>query len=183
MFDITRDPLLANNGLWICGYSNTGALVHTQAVRRYDCTTHSLHTHLRDHRHAYITPGSTPDPDQTFYVGPRILHQLTGTLCYHGDFWLQSRGLQSQRLIALLSRLMIETMVTAWDPDAVFALVPRKLAEKGLGLWYGYPHCVPGQWVLHDTQITDEDHFIWMDREDMLELSHRPLPGIDPLRC
>ncbi len=128
-------------------------------------------------RHKYITPDTTPDPDLTFYSGPDVLQTITGDVCYHGEFWLRARGLggpRSQGATSLLSRILFEIMVGAWNPSFVFALVPKQLAEKGAHLRYGYTHCEPGHWLGPDQQVTEEDYLIWMDADDMARALARP---------
>ena len=173
MFDTASSFIDHRNGFWICGFSPDGELIHTQAVRFLDLAGVTLQEHLHTHRHKYITPDSTPDPDQTHFIGPNALNVITGRVCYHGEFWLRARGLggpRSQGATALLSRLLLEIMVYSWAPDFVFALVPKRLAEKGTHLRYGYTRCEPGRWMGPDHQITDEDHLIWMGRADLAGL-------------
>jgi len=176
MFDVASSYIDHTNGFWVCGFDPNGELTHTQAVRLLDLSDMSLGTHLRIHRHKYITPDSTPDPDKTFYSGPSALDTVTGQVCYQGEFWLRGRGLggpRSQGATALLSRLLLEIMVGAWNPSFVFALVPQKLASKGAHLRYGYPHCEYGQWIGPDQQVTEEDYLIWMEAKDMARMIAR----------
>jgi hypothetical protein len=170
MFDVECSFVDHSNGFWICGFAPDGELIHTQAVRLLDLQGASLAEHLELHRHKYITPDSTPDPDKTTYVGPRSLETITGKVGYHGDFWLRSKGLAGPRshgATAALSRILLEMAGLTWNLSYMFALVPKALAAKGAHLRYGYVHCEPGRWVGPDRQITDEDHLIWMNSEDM----------------
>ncbi|WP_298842433.1 hypothetical protein [uncultured Roseobacter sp.] len=176
MFDVASSYIDRGNGFWICGFNPNGELIHTQAVRLLDLTGTTLATHLHDHRHKYITPDTTPDPDQTFYSGPEALRIITGKVCYQGDFWLRARGLggpRSQGATALLSRVLLEVMVGAWTPSFVFAFVPKQLGAKGAHLRYGYNHCEPGRWLGPDMQVTEEDYLIWMGANDMANLVGR----------
>lgn len=173
MFDVTSSYVDQSNGFWVCAFNPAGELIHTQAVRLMDLSGISLATHLNNHRHKYITPDTTPDPDLTYYSGPEALHMITGKVCYQGDFWLRGRGLGGPRSLgatSLLSRLLLEIMVGAWNPAFVFALVPKQLAAKGAHLRYGYCHCEPGRWLGPDQQATEEDHLIWMDSKDMANM-------------
>lgn len=173
MFDVSNSYIDASNGLWICGFDREGDLIHTQAVRLFDLSGTTLAMHLNDHRHKYITPDSTPDPDLTFYTGPEALRTITGRVCYQGDFWIRSRGLggpRSQGATSLLSRVLLEMMVAVWNPSYVFALIPKQLAAKGAHLRYGYTHCEPGRWLGPDQQVTDEDYLIWMAGSDLANL-------------
>ncbi len=170
MFDTASSFVDATNGFWICGFDHTGDLIHTQAARLLDLKDQSLEAHLYTHRHKYITPDSTPDPDETVFTGPRALASITGKIVYQGDFWLPSRGLggpRSQGATPVLSRILFELAKASWDPDFIFALVPKRLAAKGAHLRYGYTHCEPGVWMGPDRQVTDEDYLIWMSAEDM----------------
>ncbi|MEL6643298.1 MAG: hypothetical protein AAFQ79_05125 [Pseudomonadota bacterium] len=170
MFDTASSYVDESNGFWVCGFNQDGDLVHTQAARLLDLGDVSLARHMNVHRHKYITPGTTPDPDQTYYSGPDALTRITGRVCYHGDFWLPSSGLggpRSQGATALLSRILFEVIHHSWHPDFVFALVPKQLAAKGAHLRYGYSHCEPGQWLGPDQQVTEEDFLVWMSARDM----------------
>lgn len=170
MFDVASSFVDATNGFWICGFDRDAKVIHTQAARLLDLGTATLDHHLRDHRHKYITPDTTPDPDVTFYEGPQALTSITGTVCYHGDFWLPSQGLgglRSQGATGLLSRLLFEMVSHGWSPDFMFALVAKRLAAKGAHLRYGYSHCEAGRWIGPDKQITEEDYLIWMSRRDL----------------
>jgi len=176
MFDVASSYIDHTNGFWVCGFNTNGELVHTQAVRLLDLTETSLATHLNIHRHKYITPDTTPDPDLTFYSGPEALKTITGKVCYQGDFWLRASGLggpRSQGATALLSGILLQIMISSWKPSFVFAFVPQRLAAKGAHLRYGYSHCEPGRWVGPDQQVTEEDYFIWMGANDMANMAAR----------
>lgn len=176
MFDVASSYIDRTNGFWVCGFNSNGELIHTQAVRLLDLSDVSLATHLNIHRHKYITPDSTPDPDLTFYSGPEALHTITGKVCYQGEFWLRASGLggpRSQGATSLLSRILLEIMVGTWNPSFVFALVPNQLAAKGAHLRYGYCHCEPGRWLGPDQQVTEEDYLIWMGANDMTNMLSR----------
>lgn len=176
MFDVASSYIDHTNGFWVCGFNANGELVHTQAVRLLDMSHASLATHLKIHRHKYITPDTTPDPDRTFYAGPEALEMITGQVCYQGDFWLRASGLggpRSQGATSLLSGILLELVSSVWNPDFVFAFVPQRLGSKGAHLRYGYSHCEPGRWIGPNQQITEEDYFIWMTARDMANLTAR----------
>jgi hypothetical protein len=179
MFDVASSYIDASNGFWVCGFGPDGELIHTQAVRLLNLSGVSLGEHLDTHRHKYITPDTTPDPDLTYYSGPNALAKITGSrVCYHGDFWLQSSGLggmRSQGATSVFSRILFEIMQFCWKPEYVFALVPLPLAAKGAHLRYGYSHCEPGKWVGPDNQTTDVDYMVWMSAADIANaLSREP---------
>ncbi len=170
IFDTASSFIDETNGFWICGFNEADELVHTQAVRLLDLSGISLGKHLDMHRHKYIVPDTTPDPDLTFFQGPEALKSVTGSVGYHGDFWLPSLGLggpRSQGATSLLSRLLFEILHQAWKPDFVFAFVPKQLAAKGAHLRYGYSHCEPGKWIGPDQQVTNEEYLVCMNASDI----------------
>lgn len=170
LFDTASSFIDETNGFWICGFNEADELVHTQAVRLLDLSGITLGKHLDMHRHKYIVPDTTPDPDLTFFQGPEALKIVTGLVGYCGDFWLPSRGLggpRSHGATGLLSRLLFEVLEQAWQPDFVFAFVPKQLASKGAHLRYGYSHCEAGNWIGPDHQVTNDEYLIWMNAKDI----------------
>ncbi len=170
MFDVSSSYVDASNAFWICGFDRRDELVHTQAIRLLDLHGANLETHLREHRHKYITPDTTPDPDATFYSGPQALATIAGRVCYHGDFWLKSKddgGPRGRGLTPLLARVAFELATKSWEPDYFFGLLQTRYAMKGLHYRYGYFHCEPGHWYGPDQQITDEECLTWMSSDDV----------------
>lgn len=181
IFDTANSFIDETNGFWICGFDEADDVVHTQAVRLLDLSGISLGKHMDVHRHKYIVPDTTPDPDLTFFQGPEALKSVTGSVGYCGDFWLRSRGLggpRSQGATSLLSRLLFELLQHAWQPDFVFALVAKQLAAKGAHLRYGYSHCEPGKWVGPDQQVTNEVYLIWMNANDIQNVIERDVQSL-----
>ena len=169
MFDVACSYVDASNAFWVCGFNDNDELVHTQAIRLLDLSGMSLNEHINVHRHKYITPNSTPEPDQTYYSLPPALEKITGQVCYHGEFWLSGGegGHRSQGFTALLSRIVFELALKIWTPDYVFGFVPAALAFKGSPVRYGYTHCEPGAWYGPDNQMTGEEALVWMNKEDI----------------
>jgi len=169
MFDVASSYVDATNAFWVCGYNEHDELVHTQAIRRMDMPGISLRDHIDMHRHKYITPNSTPDPDRTLFRQPPALEHITGCVCYHGEFWLKGGdgGHRNQGFTALLSRVVFELALHNWSPDYVFGFVPMPLAFKGIPVRYGYTHCEPGIWVGPDNEVTSEEALVWMNKADI----------------
>ncbi|MEM6888563.1 MAG: hypothetical protein AAF636_10545 [Pseudomonadota bacterium] len=170
MFDVASSYVDQSNGFWVCGFDKDDNLIHTQAIRLLDLTGVSLRQHMRVHRHKYITPNTTPDPDRTFYTQPPALRTISGKVCYHGDFWLKGgdEGHRSQGLTPLLSRIVFELALKTWAPNYIFAFVSKPVASKGMHFRCGYNHCEPGCWIGPDNQVTDEDCLIWMTTKDLI---------------
>lgn len=171
MFDVACSYVDRSNAFWVCGFNTEGELVHTQAIRRLDLNNTSLAEHLYDHRHKYITPNSTPDPDHTAFSRVAALEHISGSVCYHGEFWLKAGdgGHRNQGFTALLSRIVFEIALNIWSPDYIFGLVPMPLAFKGIPSRYGYTHSEPGVWRGPGGVITAEEMLVWMSRADMVQ--------------
>lgn len=169
MFDIERSYVEASNAFWVCGFNNDGELVHTQAIRLLSVEEESLADHLRHHRHKYITPGSTPDADRTFFTDLPTLRAMRGQIAYHGEFWIKSGvvGRRNQGLTSVLSRIAFELTMALWSPDFIFGLVPTSLANRGVTVRYGYPHSELGEWIGPSGEVTAEETLVWMNRQDL----------------
>jgi hypothetical protein len=176
MFDVACSYVDASNAFWVCGFNSDDELVHTQAIRLLDLSGVTLEQHLNTHRHKYITPNSTPDPDRTSYSRALALKNISGKVCYHGEFWIcgGDGGHRNQGFTALLSRVVFEMALKIWRPDYVFGFVPAPLALKGIPMRYGYTHCEPGVWHGPDNQITDEDALVWMNTDEIAHFLETP---------
>lgn len=177
MFDVASSYVDATNAFWICGFDENNELIHTQAIRLLDLQGGSLTDHLREHRHKYITPGSTPDPDRTFFSPLPTLDRISGRVGYHGEFWIKGGKVsrKSQGLTAVLSRIAFELTMELWSPDYLFGFVPVQLATKGVAVRYGYPHCEFGVWYGPDQEVTSKEMLVWMSHQDMkVSLETRP---------
>ena len=170
MFDVSCSYVDQTNAFWICGFNERDELVHTQAMRFIDISGDTLGHHIKKHRHKYITPNSTPDPDETYYSGPQSLKKITGKLCYHGEFWLSGgdNGFRRKGFTPILSRIAFELALRSWAPDYIFGFINATLAFKGTQMHHGYSHCEPGFWHGPDNQITDEDCLVWMSAREIV---------------
>ena len=179
MFDVGKSYIDASNGFWIMAKDSSKEIIHTQAIRLFDMSDVTLGDHLCSHRHKYITPDSTTDPDNTYFSRPQALKTITGRVCYHGEFWLKSGsdGLAGAGYTSLLSRLVFEFAVLTWDPDFVFGFVPSHLAEKGIHTRYGYYHCEPGHWRSPTAGTTSDESLVWMSRADLADLLDHTVEG------
>lgn len=180
MFDVASSYVDASNAFWVCGFDENNELVHTQAIRLLNLHNMSLAEHLREHRHKYITPNTSPDPDFTYFSDLPSLDRISGNVCYHGEFWIKGGkgGHRSQGFTALLSRIVFELALKLWSPDYVFGFVPMPLALKGIPVRYGYSHCEFGVWHGPEHEVTSEESLVWMSNQDMhtfLETTPRSL--------
>jgi hypothetical protein len=104
---------------------------------------------------------------------------MTGTVLYHGDFWLRpgGKGLAGNGLTSLLARLAIGLAMLRFDPDYVFAFMRESEATRGLTERMGYMHVEPGSldWRFADEQGRIQGFMIWVDRKGMEHLLRVPL--------
>jgi hypothetical protein len=75
-----------------------------------------------------------------------------------------------------LSRLTFEFAQNTWEPDFIFGLVPEVIAQKGIGVRYGYFHGEPGLWKTNDDRVLAEEWVVWMGKEDIRNLTNREVP-------
>lgn len=182
MFDVASSYVDASNAFWICGFGENNEVVHTQAIRLLDLQSQTLTEHLREHRHKYITPGSTPDPDNTHFSHLPVLDRISGQVGYHGEFWIKGGtiGRRNTGLTSVLSRIAFEVSMNLWSPDYIFGFVPTPLATRGVAVRYGYTHCEFGVWYGPEQEVTSEEMLVWMSREDLTtHLSKAPRPLCD----
>ena len=168
MFDPAASFIDETNGLWICGFDAENKIVHTQAGIVHQFGEKSLMDHLRVHRQKYITPGTTPDPEATFFHGHPEFENIKGRVSYTGDFWLAAKGLggaRNQSATILLSRLFLEIITRTFELDHIFSFIPTQLAVRGLHMRYGFSRCEKGRWIGPDQQITEEEYIGWMNED------------------
>jgi hypothetical protein len=176
MFDVRSSFVDESNALWIAGRDATGELVHTQAMRLFDMGTTTLGDHLRCHQQKYVTPGLVDNPCKTRYEAGGCLDRISGKVCYHGEFWIDSgpNGLRGSGAIALLSRLAFELAELTWGPDYVFGFVAARYALKGTPIRHGYYHAEPGRWIDADGHVFSDEWLVWMGAEDIAALNRTP---------
>lgn len=173
-FDPNGDMDGAADAFWICGFSEDGDLLHTQAAHLLELGERSI----ADHIYATLPNYYPKKPDVIrssieARPGPN-LSRLKGRVVYHGEMWV-SDDLRDLETPATLIRLGMLTTLHQWDPDAMFGLMAWQLACRGFNMRIGYHHSEP---MTLSWQRVDEDsrHQVWavyMERDDlkfMLEL-------------
>ena len=176
VFDVSSSFIDASNAFWVSATNEQNELVHTQVVRLLDLRETSLQDHLDQHRHKYLSPGMVAEPDEITFAPLRSLQEITGRVCYHGEFWLKDgeRSLRGQGYTELMSRLLFEIALKIWSPDYMFGFVPLKLAMKGIPFRYGYSRCEVGAWLRNEKEIAVEEAFVWMSNSDLEEYLTTP---------
>jgi len=178
IFDRQVSELNASNGFWIKGSSESGELVHLQAVRLETLKDATLAEHLYRHRDAYAPPGVEVDLERTDYAASPSSQRITGKVCYHGELWLKGGpgGYRGHGLTAALPRLALALAHMAWSPDYMFGLVHPMAACKGLAAREGYMHLEPGGilWQRKDRDEVYDEWLVWMSHIDLQHLLRFP---------
>ena len=169
VFDVSSSFIDASNAFWVGAYNDKDELVHTQVIRMLDLHGSTLHEHLGQHHHNFLSPGMVSDPDEISFTPLKSLKTITGRVCYHGEFWLKDGegSLRGQGYTALMSRLLFELSLNSWTPDYLFGFVPLSLAMKGIPFRYGYTRCEVGVLESCYTEIAAEEALVWMSRADL----------------
>lgn len=177
-FDVTKQPISAQNGFWITGWDAGGRLVHTQAMRRYRLRT-NLAEHLQADFRAFPPAGVDLDLAASHYVPGPGARLIRGTVCYHGEAWLKpgASSFRGSGIAGVLARLAMAHAALRWSPDFLFGFMPEHHAYRGLIEREGYMHSDPGAmfWHLRHQPEILRGHMVWMGRAD---ISH--MLGIPP---
>jgi len=178
IFDHEVCDIGPDNGFWIKGTTDSGELVHLQAVRLEDLTGASLGEHLYAHRDVYAPPGVDVDLERSEYSGAPGTQRITGKVCYHGELWLKGgpNGFRGHGLTAALPRLAMALAHMTWTPDFMFGLVHPLAACKGLPAREGYMHLEPGGilWQRKDSDEIYDEWLVWMGHTDLQYLLRFP---------
>ncbi|GAB4391176.1 MAG: hypothetical protein Tsb0032_01860 [Kiloniellaceae bacterium] len=174
IFDQRVSEISPTDGFWIKGTSESGELVHLQAVRLQTLRDVTLAEHLYQHRDIYAPPGVEVDLEQTNYGACPASRRITGKVCYHGELWLKGGpgGYRGHGLTAALPRLALALAHMAWSPDYMFGLVHPMAACKGLAAREGYMHLEPGGilWQRKDRDEVYDEWMVWMGHDDLAHL-------------
>ncbi len=178
LFDPHVCDIDANNGFWIKGTSDSGEIVHVQAVRLENMTDTSLAEHLYKYRDIYAPPGVHVDLELSRFCATPSSRIITGRVCYHGELWLKGgpNGYRGHGLTAALPRLALALAHLSWRPDFMFGLVHPMAACKGLPAREGYMHLEPGgiMWQRQDRSEIYDEWLVWMSHTDLQYLMHFP---------
>ncbi len=188
IFDPQVCEINETNGFWIKGTSDTGELVHVQAVRLDHLSNVTLAEHLYQYRDIYAPPGVEVDLDHSEFGTTPSSQVISGKVCYHGELWLKGgrNGFRGHGLTAALPRLALALAHITWTPDYMFGLVHPMAACKGLAAREGYMHLEPGGilWQRVDRNEIYDEWLVWMSHRDLQYLMKiAPLPLYEQLEA
>ncbi len=177
-FDFRHNDFDPTNGFWIVGRNEKGELVHSQALRLVNLEGKPLSSYLSDRFVDFPPPGIDLDYKKSRYNPGPSARRISGTVGYHGDFWLSS-DYRGTGMCNILARFALASGLLRWSPDYVIGFMINPIALKGLAEREGYMHSEPGAlfWHLANSDKVIETFMVWMAREDINHLQTIPLQG------
>jgi len=161
IFNPDMSIISEKNGFWIKGVNAEGEIVHLQAVRMQRLEQFTLSQHLYQNRHLYCTPNKGFDPDLSLFDDVPAAHNITGTVCYHGELWMspKSGGMQGKGIASPLAQMAMAISMMKWAPDFMFCLSVPRVMRTGFSVRNGYLHMHPKgiQWRQVITKDTVND--------------------------
>lgn len=98
-------------------------------------------------RKEILVPWHTAPPKNS------IADRIRGRLIYHGEFWIDPKA-RNRQLLEKFSRLGMLLCHIKWNPDAIWGVCNKRMAEHGNPSRMGYPYMEKGffrwQWTSED---------------------------------
>lgn len=164
-----RSPIQPGEGFWIMGVDENNEVVLLEAARLYDLSRSNLAEHLESLKAFYADPMlHAHSRDRCTCVAPSAKN-IVGKVAYLGDRWVR-KDFRGQGISKIMAGIARGTAFAMWAPDFLFALVARRLLEKGVV--YGYSHQEPGGSILQlvEENIVDHDCLVWQTGEELRTL-------------
>jgi len=171
LFNPDMSDIGPDNGFWVEGTDAEGQVVHVQAFRMDDLKGTSLANHWRDNPEWFAPPGADVDLSKTNFNTASVSHEMSGTVCYHGDFWIH-RKYRKFRLAGKLSTFAMLLAEAKFNPDYIYCFIVPKHVKQGLAAMYGYLHIHPyaPQWRFRGSNQTYDDYLVWISGAEIKEL-------------
>ncbi len=159
------------NGFWILATDEMGEVIHVQAVRSDDLTGSTLSRHWLSDPMVYAPAWLDIDINRCDFDTAPITHEITGTVCYHADFWLHKKH-RNMELASLFSNYAMVLALTKFRPDYFYGLMSPKLVKLGWVARAGYLHMhprAPRWYILKDGTYYDE-YLVWVTGPELADL-------------
>lgn len=173
IFDNTISDVSPENAFWILGRRRDGTVLHLQAVRKDEIRGETLAEHLASRGEWFMSPHIPAIPATSDYAACRYVRGMSGTICHHGEVWLNPNAdVRGKGLAVCLPRLGVALALMRWQPDFIYGFVHPDLVLKGIPARYGYTHFHPHgiRWHRTDGQGTLDEFITWMTLDDMRDL-------------
>ncbi len=175
IFDVRHSDIGPENGFWLRGLDEAGNVMHVQAVRHDNLSETTLSEHWKNDPLLYCTQGLGIDILKSEYDVAPVANEISGSVCYHGELWVE----KSYRQIRLASKLANLAMLMAlgrFRPDYLYCLIVPKVIRTGLSVRNGYLHMHPQgiRWHIPGNEVPYDEYLVWMTGEELTDLMSRP---------
>lgn len=170
-FDESVTKLSGDRFFWCSLSTEAGEIIGLQAFR-LDRISESLADWVLNFTIGlYMRRGELLVPSATRPAVGSIADRLTGDLVYHGELWI-SPQCRSRYVFNCFTRIGILLSALKWNPDAIWAVTTRSMANHGHPTRMGYSHVEGGflrwQWKAED--IPSEEWLLACDRHSLNQL-------------
>ncbi len=168
-FEPKKYNLNPDNSLWMVGRDPSGKIIHTQAMRCLHLQNMTLGEYLGRNLRQFEPSGMDIDYDRSTYRPGPAANRMSGTIVYHGEFWVGGSARQGTVLSPALGHHAFLTAVRCWRPDHTFGFIAKRLAFKGFSARFGFMHSEPNaiKYILKGSDQCFEGTMGYMSREDL----------------
>jgi hypothetical protein len=134
-FNPERSDISPENGFWIAGENEAGAIVTVSAARVFDWRDTNL-----EEQAVAVFYGR--DDGQPCIIAPevaQVARQISGLVYSAGAAWVRP-DYRKRELSQLMQRMAKAYALSRWPLDWAIGFVPRALADNGTALGYGVKH-------------------------------------------
>ena len=165
-----NSDLTSSNAFYVVVRNEEGRLVAVCAVRHYQLNDENLKSFL-ERQYARLYGGGDNAIDTSLM--PPLAHEISGSVCYLGDYFIAREGRVSKEFNNSDFILLVYGLaIMQFDPDWIFAFVKQKNALRGLPAVYLIARCYPCalEWKVSTQHRVDTDWLIGSSRKDLYYL-------------
>ncbi|MEX0367124.1 MAG: hypothetical protein AB3N22_13705 [Ruegeria sp.] len=176
-FEPEKYGLTADNALWVVGRDPDGRIIHTQALKRMRLGGMSLGAYLHANLSEFEPSGMSIDYRRSIYRAGPAAKRMTGTIVYHGEFWVGGSPRRGALLSPVLGRFSFLTALKLWRPDFTFGFIAKSLAHKGFASRFGFMHAEPNAicYAMKNSDDMFEGIMGYMTSEDLAYVVDTPV--------
>ena len=178
-FEPKRQQLTEDNSYWIVGRDQSGAIMHTQAMKCLKLDDGRLSDYLYLNLREFEPSSMDIDYSRSSYRPGPGARRMRGSVVYHGEFWIGGKPGQYRgtRLSSLLARHAFLTAMQTWNPDYFFGFMSEGLVFKGFSARFGYMHTDPNaiRYVLNGSDEVLDGMMGYNANEDMRFILDMPV--------
>lgn len=171
VFDYRHSDIGPSNGFWILATNTANDILHIQAVRHDFLSQIDLVQHWQQNSQIFYPAGYKIDFDLSdFHVAPAA-YEMTGSICYLGDYWLDE-SLRNMKIAPLLSEYGKLEALLRFSPRTLYAFMQEKMVKRGWAARAGFLHFHPWapRWNIKGTTSFYDEYFVWISGEELERL-------------